>query len=122
MFPEPQTCTVHINNMAVIAHVGVYHHEFGRLQELIVSVDIEAVFPPADAVAHALDYKLVADLANDLGQSHIGLIEIFAFRLASRILEHPLAVQVQVRVDKPRALVAAMAGATVALARPQSLK
>jgi dihydroneopterin aldolase len=127
-FPTPQAepqarverFCVFVRAAQIEAEVGVYPHEFGRKQPLIVDVALELEPRPVEHIAETVNYERVVDKARALAASgHFKLVETFAERLAQACLEEPLARRVTVRVEKPQALAptAAAAGVEVTLAR-----
>ena len=108
---------VSVSALQVAADIGVYAHEHGNPQPLVVDVVIQVIPPAEDRLAASLDYQIVADAAHRLGRERIQLIETYAQRLAGICLEHPSALAVEVRVGKAGALRAGLAGTRVALVR-----
>ena len=108
---------VSVSALQVAADIGVYAHEHGNPQPLVVDVAIRIVPPAEDRLDASLDYQIVADAAHRLGRERIQLIETYARRLAETCLEHPGALAVEVRVGKAGALRAGLAGTRVTLVR-----
>jgi dihydroneopterin aldolase len=111
---------VFVRAAQIEAEVGVYAHEFGRKQPLIVDVALELEPRPVEHITDTVNYERVIDKARALAASgHFKLVETFAERLAQACLEDPLVQRVQVRVEKPQALAptAAAAGVEIVLAR-----
>src|SRR5579859_2819406 len=72
---------VFVRGLTVDAEIGVYAHERGRRQPLIVDVEL--------------------DVAPGGWRT---IVETFAWRLARACLAEPCALRVRVRVEKPHAL------------------
>ncbi len=111
---------VFVTGLKVDAHIGVYAHERGRAQPLVIDVELDAATAGAEHLADTVNYELVAEAARHLAASgHIGLVETFAERLALACLEDPKVSRARVRVDKPQALAphAQRAGVEVVLVR-----
>jgi dihydroneopterin aldolase len=112
------TVAVTISGLQVAADIGVYAHEHGRPQPLLVDVVLSVEAPARDRLDETVDYQRVADDAHELAQGRTALIETYAMRLAERCIAYPGVHHVEVRVSKPGALRAGLAGARVSLARP----
>jgi dihydroneopterin aldolase len=99
---------IEIEGLSLRATIGIFDFERDRRQEVIVSLrlhtDIRAA-ATSDDIARALDYKRVTKRVIDLVEgSSFFLVETLAERIASLVLEEPLAERVEVRVEKPGAL------------------
>ncbi|MBC7167343.1 MAG: dihydroneopterin aldolase [Phenylobacterium sp.] len=111
---------VFVTGLKVDAHIGVYAHERGRTQPLVIDVELDAATAGAEHLSDTVNYELVAEAARQLaGAGHIDLVETFAERLALACLEDPKVSRARVRVDKPQALAphAESAGVEVVLVR-----
>ena len=109
---------VHVSGLQVEAEIGVYEHEHGRRQPLVIEAELEIEPGPVEHIADTVNYETVAELARDIAASgHIKLVETFAERLARGCLRDPRVTAVRVRVDKPEALAPAMAGVEIRLER-----
>jgi dihydroneopterin aldolase len=96
---------VFMRGLRVEAEIGVYGHEHGRRQPLVVDVEAELEPRPARTVHETVNYESFAAKARKLADGgHIDLVETFAERLAGDILDHPLVTRVTVRIEKPEAL------------------
>ena len=123
-FPEIQplrheALTVFVRGLAVQAGIGVYDHEHGRLQPLIIDVTLELRPAPIERLSDTINYETVAAAARDIAaRGHIGLVETFAQTLAAECLGDARVRRVTVRIDKPTALEGARAaGCEIVLAR-----
>ncbi len=114
--PEPRVIMtkVFVTGVQVQAGIGVYKHEIGRLQPLIVDVELDVPTAGAERLADTLNYETVLEAARALAaEGHIGLVETFAERLARRCLEDTRVTRARVRVEKPLALAPHATGAGV---------
>ena len=108
------TTKVFVRGLHLDAEVGVYPHERGRLQPLVVDVELDIAAAGFERLSDTLDYSTVAAAARELaGSGHIELVEIFAERLAERCFDDPRVTRARVRVEKPQALAPDAAGAGV---------
>ncbi|MFP5449358.1 MAG: dihydroneopterin aldolase [Alphaproteobacteria bacterium] len=111
---------IFVSSLRVDAYVGIYAHERGRSQPLVIDVELDAAVAGAEQLSETVNYELVAEAARSLAASgHIGLVETFAEMLARACLADPRVSRARVRVDKPQALAphAASAGVEVVLLR-----
>lgn len=102
--------TVFVRGLRVEAGIGVYDHEHGRLQTLVIDVTIDLGAQPVERLADTVNYERVAEAARAIiADGHLGLVESFAERLALECLADPRVRRVTVRIEKPAALDAAEA-------------
>ena len=100
--------TVFVKGLRVEAGIGVYDHEHGRLQTLVIDVTLDLGPAEVHGLSDTINYETVAASARRIiAEGHVGLVETFAERLALHCLEDPRVRGVTVRVDKPGALEAA---------------
>jgi 7,8-dihydroneopterin aldolase/epimerase/oxygenase len=111
------TVEVTISDLQVAADIGVYAHEQGRAQLLVVDIILKIDAPACDALEETIDYQRVADDAHALALGRTALIETYAMRLAERCIAYPGAQWVEIRVSKPGALRGGLAGTRASLAR-----
>lgn len=109
---------VTICGLQVAADIGVYAHEHGRAQPLVVDIILRIDAPVRDVLQETIDYQRVADDAHDLALERTALIETYAMRLAERCIAYPGVQEVEVRVAKPGALRGGLAGVRVSLSPP----
>lgn len=112
--------TVFVRGLQVQAGIGVYDHEHGRLQTLVIDVTLElGGVPPIERLADTINYETVAEAARAIvAAGHVGLVETFAERLALACLDDARVRRVTVSIDKPGALDgAAAAGCALTLSR-----
>ena len=105
---------IFVHGIRVEAEVGVYPHERGRTQPLLVDVELDVAWAGADRLADTVNYETIVAAAQAVAdEGHIELVEIFAEHLAGRCLEDPRVTRARIRVDKPEALAPRAAGAGV---------
>jgi len=111
---------VFVTGLKVQAEIGVYRHEIGRVQPLIVDVELDVPTVETDRLADTVNYETILKAAQDIaGSGHIDLVETFAHRLARRCLEDARVARARVRIEKPLALApdAVAAGVEITLER-----
>jgi dihydroneopterin aldolase len=105
---------VFVRGLKVEAEVGVYSHERGMLQPLILDVELDVSVVGARHLADTLNYETIRSDAKALAaEGHIALVEMFAEKMAERCLADPRVTRARVRVEKPMALAPDAAGAGV---------
>ena len=105
---------VFVTGLKVQAQIGVYKHEIGRVQPLIVDVELDVPTGSSDRLAETLNYESILEAAQLLAaEGHIDLVETFAHRLADRCLADPRVTRARVRIEKPLALAPHAVGAGV---------
>ena len=116
---SPEGLTVFVRGLEVEAGIGVYDHEHGRLQRLVIDVMLELEPHAIERLGDTVNYETVAEAARAIaGEGHVGLVETFAERLGRTCLEDLRVVRATIRVEKPGALEAAIApGCEIVLAR-----
>jgi dihydroneopterin aldolase len=111
---------VFVTGVKVQAEIGVYRHEIGRVQPLIVDVELDVPTDASDRLADTFNYEAILQAAQEVAAGgHIALVETFAHRLANRCLADPRVTRARVRVEKPLALApdAVAAGVEITLGR-----
>lgn len=105
---------VFVTGLNVQAEIGVYRHEIGRVQPLIVDVELDVPTAGAERLADTLNYETILEAAQAVASDgHIALVETFAERLARACLADPRVTRARVRVEKPLALAPHAVGAGV---------
>lgn len=105
---------VFVTGVQVQAQIGVYRHEIGRVQPLIVDVELDVPTNASDRLVETVNYETILKAAQDLaGQGHVDLVETFAHRLAEMCLADPRVSRARVRIEKPLALAPHAVGAGV---------
>lgn len=108
---------VRVRDLPLLADIGSNPDEIGRRQPLVISVELTLNAARVDAIGETIDYRKVAQAAEDLALVHIPLIETFARRLGERCLDFPAVLAVRVDVDRPFALTRGLAGVQAELRR-----
>ena len=105
---------VFVTGVKVQAEIGVYRHEIGRLQPLVVDVEVDVPTDGSDRLAETVNYETILAAAKAVAaEGHMALVETFAHRLAERCLTDARISQARVRVEKPLALAPDAVGAGV---------
>lgn len=105
---------VFVTGVKVQAEIGVHRHEIGRVQPLIVDVELDVPTDASDRLSHTLNYEAILQAAQEVAAGgHLALVETFAHRLAERCLDDPRVTRARVRVEKPLALAPDAVGAGV---------
>lgn len=114
-----EALVVFVRGLRVEAGIGVYDHEHGRLQTLVIDVTLRLAPHAVERLADTVNYENVAEAARAIvAGGHVGLVESFAQRLARDCLSDPRVQHVSVRIEKPSALKGAeAAGCEVAFSR-----
>jgi dihydroneopterin aldolase len=103
--PRFVSAKVFVRGLTVDAEIGVYAHERGRRQPLIVDVELDVAPGGWRTIGETVNYERIVGHARTLADGgHILLVETFAWRLARACLAEPCALRVRVRVEKPHAL------------------
>ena len=111
---------IFVTGLKVQAEIGVYRHEIGRVQPLVVDVELDVPTAGAGRLSDTLNYETILAAAREIaGGGHIELVESFAERLAQACLADERVTQARVRVEKPLALApdAVAAGVEIVLVR-----
>jgi dihydroneopterin aldolase len=112
---------VFVRGLMVQARIGVYPHEKGRTQPLIVDVELDVAAAGWRALADTVNYEAIAGHARAIAAAgHIGLVESFAERLAEACFTEPRVLRARVRVEKPQALAPDALGAGVEITAVRS--
>lgn len=112
--PRLVSSKVFVTGVKVQAPIGVYKHEIGRLQPLIIDVELDVPTDASDRLSETFNYEVILKAAQDVAANgHLALVETFAYQVASRCLADPRVSRVRVRVEKPLALAPDAVGAGV---------
>lgn len=105
---------IFVTGLKVQAEIGVYRHEIGRVQPLVVDVELDVPSAGSARLADTINYETILAAAQALAAGgHIELVETFADRLARSCLTDPRVTRARVRVEKPLALQPHAVGAGV---------
>ena len=111
---------VFVTGVKVQAEIGVYRHEIGRVQPLIVDVELDIPTSGSDRLSETFNYEAILAAAQAVAaEGHLHLVETFAHRLARRCLADARVSRARVRIEKPLALApdAVAAGVEIVLER-----
>ncbi len=109
---------VFVRGLVIEAEIGVYEHEHGRRQPLVIEVELELRPARFEHIADTVSYEAVVEQAREIAQAgHLKLVESFAEALARALMSDPRVLAARVRVDKPEALEPALAGVEIKLTR-----
>jgi dihydroneopterin aldolase len=113
------TLDVFVRGLAIEAEIGVYPHERGQPQPLVVDLEVALDPVEVEALAETINYETLAAAARRVAATgHIDLVETYAQRLAEACLADPRVTSAKVRVEKPQAIVgAAAAGVSIVVRR-----
>ena len=108
---------IFIRDLVLPARVGIFDHERGRTQSVRFAVIVD-VLPPTEEpgrIEDTLSYDLISDAVREIvAAGHVDLVETLAERIAARVLEHPLALQATVRVEKLEIIAGGAVGVEIA--------
>lgn len=105
---------IFVTGLKVQAEIGVYRHEIGRRQPLVVDVELDVPSAGSERLADTLNYETILQAARGVAEAgHIELVETFADRLARACLADLRVTRARVRVEKPLALAPDAVGAGV---------
>ena len=105
---------VFVTGLKVQAEIGVYRHEIGRVQPLVLDMELDVPSAGAERLSETLNYETILEAARQIaGGGHIELVETFAERLGQACLADPRVTQARIRVEKPLALAPDAVGAGV---------
>jgi 7,8-dihydroneopterin aldolase/epimerase/oxygenase len=111
---------VFVRGLRVEANIGVYRHEKGRKQPLVIDVELDVAVSDWSRLSETVNYEVIAEKARKVAaEGHRGLVETFARHLAEACFEEPRVTRARIRVEKPTALApdAAAAGVEITAVR-----
>jgi dihydroneopterin aldolase len=109
---------VYVRGLVVEAEIGVYQHEHGRRQPLVIEAELDVTPGPFEHIGDTINYETVAERAREIAAAgHLKLVEAFAEALARALMRDPRVLAARIRVDKPEALAPAIAGVEIRLVR-----
>jgi dihydroneopterin aldolase len=115
-YPEtPNQTVVTVRDMRIPAYVGVYEHEHGVQQEVIINVDVglsewQIV---SDQIASTISYEPIVLEIRRLASIHHDLVESFADCIARFCLSDERVSYAKVSVEKPEVWKDCRVGVTV---------
>ena len=96
---------VFVKGLKVMAAIGIYDHEHGRTQPLVIDATFDLDLHDIHGLKDTLNYELVGQIARDfIGRGHIRLVETLAEDMARTLVALPHVVRVEVSISKPEAL------------------
>ncbi|MGR4866666.1 dihydroneopterin aldolase [Caulobacter sp. LARHSG274] len=111
---------VFVRGLKVEAWIGVYDHEHGRRQPLVIDVELDVAASHCETLGDTVNYETILRDAQAIAEAgHIDLVETFAERLAQAAFADSRVTRARVRVEKPLALAphAAAAGVEITAVR-----
>jgi len=111
---------VFVRGLKVEAWIGVYDHEHGRQQPLVIDVELDVAATHCEQLGDTVNYETILQAAQGIAaEGHIDLVETFAERLAQACFDDARVTRARVRVEKPLALAphAAAAGVEITAVR-----
>jgi len=111
---------VFVRGLKVEAWIGVYDHEHGRQQPLVIDVELDVAASHCEQLGDTVNYETILQSAQAIAaEGHIDLVETFAERLAQACFDDGRVTRARVRVEKPLALApyAAAAGVEITAVR-----
>lgn len=111
-----------VRDIRVEAEVGLYKHEYGRTQPLVVEVELDVAPSGFEALGDIINYENIVGWTREVASSgHIELVETFAHRVALACMSDGRVLAARVRVEKPEALAPAVAGVEITLRRGEAI-
>ena len=96
---------VFVKGLKVMAAIGVYDHEHGREQPLIIDAVFDLGLHEIRLLKDTLNYEKVGETARAIiARGHIKLVETLAEDMARALVALPHVRRVEVSVVKPEAL------------------
>ncbi len=96
---------VFVRGLRVEAAIGVYDHEHGRTQPLIIDAVLDLSLHDIHTLKDTLNYELVGQIARGfIARGHIKLVETLAEDMAQSLLALDHVQRVEVSIVKPEAL------------------
>jgi dihydroneopterin aldolase len=109
---------VFVRGLTIEAQIGVYEHEHGRRQPLVIEAELDMTPGPFEHIGDTINYETIGGRAREIAAAgHMKLVETFAEALARALMRDPRVLAVRIRVDKPEALAPAVAGVEIKLVR-----
>ena len=96
---------VFVKGLKVMAAIGVYDHEHGREQPLVIDAVFDRGWHESRRRKYSRNYEKVGETARAIiAQGHIKLVETLAEDLARGLLDLPHVTRIEVTIHKPEAL------------------
>src|SRR5438132_1463344 len=85
--PRVVMTKIFVTGVKIDAEIGIYKHEIGRAQPLVVDVELDVPTAGAERLADTLNYETILAAARAVAAGgHIQLVETYAERLARACL------------------------------------
>ena len=100
---DSHTDRIFIRDLVLSVRIGIFPHErkAGQQVRFAVSAEVEPPRSEPKRIEDTLSYDLIAEAIREVaGSGHVDLVETLAERIAARVLRHPRALRVTVRVEK----------------------
>lgn len=98
---------IYIKNFTCPAHVGIYPHEKGITQPIVLHLEICGNW----SKSHFLDYdKIIEKIHTVLAKQHYDLLESLADMIANTLLSDFPIQKLTLSIDKPQAVKQALVG------------
>jgi len=98
---------VFIRNLELLAHIGVYRHEEGKMQPVRINLDlgVEDIADTEDKLENVVDYaQLENRIRAIVSEGHVRLAETLAERIAIACFEDNRVLSARIRVEKLHAM------------------
>jgi 7,8-dihydroneopterin aldolase/epimerase/oxygenase len=98
---------VFIRNLELLAHIGVYRHEEGKMQPVRINLDlgVEDIADTEDKLENVVDYALLENRIRAIvSEGHVRLAETLAERIAIACFEDKRVLSARIRVEKLHAM------------------
>ncbi len=99
---------IFVRGLMLDAFIGVYDNEQDAAQPLKIDLQVEVIEPSnpiGDSLEDVVCYnKLTQGIKAIIAEGHIKLVETLAERVADLALSHPMAIAVDIRIEKPNAI------------------
>lgn len=96
---------VFVKGLRLDAAIGVYDHEHGRTQPLVIDAIFDLDLHDIKVLRDTLNYEQVGQIAREfIARGHIKLVETLAEDMARTLLDLPYVRRVEISISKPEAL------------------
>ena len=96
---------IFVRGLRIDAAIGVYAHEHGRTQPLIIDAIFDLTTHDIATLKDTLNYEKVGEIARGfLAQGHVILVESLAEDMAKALLALPHITRAEISISKPEAL------------------
>lgn len=103
---KKQIFTIGIEELKISCIIGVLPEERVKKQEIVVDIEIKKRLPKtfSDDLSSSVDYRIFAEIAQELALNKYYLIESFANDLAEALLQKTGAESIKVSLKKKSAI------------------